>query len=458
MLKASRIIADLLRSSAGFGSGLAAQDQRRILDGAALSAQTASRHLGDLRTAVSNNLIERNREYYDDVSAFLTECCEGIIGCHQVMASSFGRDDSAFYRGATHLAGYLDLVGAATGSSGMSPHALVGIPWVDDNDFGFEGIVDGPMAFANEELHVITDACADVLDLGCVEACPVDCIYIGDRMAYIHPYECIECGDCAFACPVGAIFPVSDLPEEKEHFTRINAEYFSLSHSHAGSPGGADAAGRSGVDHPEVMQSRRRGPKRSGSPAASSTPVAPAVPARSEPSRKPPKPRPKPKPKPKPGSKPAGKKPAGEAGRSAGSPRKGRSQPPGRLPVTSGKQGDPAPDPVSPPGGAVPSVGGNHGPDMRVIPESSLRATARRLVKRDDVDSAEELLDRMLRFYEVDSKDRSAAERLEEVAEEVWTGRNAGGSGALQQSGAGCMSAATVLLLAAAAAVFRLLT
>jgi NAD-dependent dihydropyrimidine dehydrogenase PreA subunit len=53
--------------------------------------------------------------------------------------------------------------------------------------------------------YVITDACVDVLDRSCVEECPVDCIYPGARMAYIHPDECVDCGKCMPACPSDAI-------------------------------------------------------------------------------------------------------------------------------------------------------------------------------------------------------------------------------------------------------------
>lgn len=48
-------------------------------------------------------------------------------------------------------------------------------------------------------------ACVDVMDRGCVDVCPVDCIYEGARRLYIHPYECIDCGACVEVCPVDAI-------------------------------------------------------------------------------------------------------------------------------------------------------------------------------------------------------------------------------------------------------------
>ena len=35
--------------------------------------------------------------------------------------------------------------------------------------------------------YTIAEPCIDVKDRGCVDECPVDCIYEGPRMLYIHP-------------------------------------------------------------------------------------------------------------------------------------------------------------------------------------------------------------------------------------------------------------------------------
>ncbi len=45
-----------------------------------------------------------------------------------------------------------------------------------------------------------------------MKVCPVDCIYEGDDMVYIHPDECIDCGLCEAECPVTAIFVDTDVP------------------------------------------------------------------------------------------------------------------------------------------------------------------------------------------------------------------------------------------------------
>ena len=62
--------------------------------------------------------------------------------------------------------------------------------------------------------YVIAQPCVDVKDRACVEECPVDCIYEGERSLYIHPDECVDCGACEPVCPVEAIFYEDDLPGE----------------------------------------------------------------------------------------------------------------------------------------------------------------------------------------------------------------------------------------------------
>ena len=44
--------------------------------------------------------------------------------------------------------------------------------------------------------YVIAQPCVDVKDKACIEECPVDCIYEGQRSLYIHPDECVDCGAC----------------------------------------------------------------------------------------------------------------------------------------------------------------------------------------------------------------------------------------------------------------------
>ncbi|MSY67940.1 MAG: ferredoxin, partial [Actinobacteria bacterium] len=44
--------------------------------------------------------------------------------------------------------------------------------------------------------YIIAQPCIDIKDKSCIEECPVDCIYEGNRMLYIQPDECVDCGAC----------------------------------------------------------------------------------------------------------------------------------------------------------------------------------------------------------------------------------------------------------------------
>jgi len=96
--------------------------------------------------------------------------------------------------------------------------------------------------------YVIAQPCVDLLDKACVEECPVDCIYEGDRMLYIHPDECVDCGACEPVCPVEAIFYEDDTPEQWKDYYKANVEFF----DDLGSPGGAAKMGKIDKDHPLV--------------------------------------------------------------------------------------------------------------------------------------------------------------------------------------------------------------
>ncbi len=74
--------------------------------------------------------------------------------------------------------------------------------------------------------YIIAEPCVDVKDRGCVDVCPVDCIYEGPDMLYIHPDECIDCGACEPECPVNAIFAEEDTPEEHHAYIAKNYKYF----------------------------------------------------------------------------------------------------------------------------------------------------------------------------------------------------------------------------------------
>jgi len=80
--------------------------------------------------------------------------------------------------------------------------------------------------------YVITRLCRDCKDMGCVGACPKDCI-LEHRAAsgasdlpnqlFIDPDECIDCGACVPECPWEAIFPDVEVPRALEPDIAVNA-------------------------------------------------------------------------------------------------------------------------------------------------------------------------------------------------------------------------------------------
>ena len=80
--------------------------------------------------------------------------------------------------------------------------------------------------------YVVTQRCCN--DASCIAECPVDCIrptpadpgFASAEMLYIDPDTCIDCGACADACPVGAIFSEDDLTASLARYRDINASYF----------------------------------------------------------------------------------------------------------------------------------------------------------------------------------------------------------------------------------------
>lgn len=79
--------------------------------------------------------------------------------------------------------------------------------------------------------YVITRMCRDCLDMGCVEVCPVECIYAlkgppdADHpvQLYIHPTECINCSACEPECPWQAIYEDQEIPSEFADDAAVNA-------------------------------------------------------------------------------------------------------------------------------------------------------------------------------------------------------------------------------------------
>jgi ferredoxin len=76
--------------------------------------------------------------------------------------------------------------------------------------------------------YVVTQPCVDIKDGACVDVCPVDCIggTDKDRQLFIDPDACVDCDLCATVCPVDAIYPEEEVPEEWANYVEINRRYF----------------------------------------------------------------------------------------------------------------------------------------------------------------------------------------------------------------------------------------
>jgi NAD-dependent dihydropyrimidine dehydrogenase PreA subunit len=100
--------------------------------------------------------------------------------------------------------------------------------------------------------YFIAAPCIDVMDKSCIEECPVDCIYEGDRKLYINPGECIDCGACEPACPETAIFTDFKAPPAMTAFVADNKRFFTEPldgrDQPLGAPGGSRKTGRVGTD------------------------------------------------------------------------------------------------------------------------------------------------------------------------------------------------------------------
>ena len=82
--------------------------------------------------------------------------------------------------------------------------------------------------------YYIAEPCIGTKDTACVEVCPVDCIHPTKdeegfeeaKQLYIDPETCIDCGACEPVCPVTAIFPEEELPENWAEYVEINTNYY----------------------------------------------------------------------------------------------------------------------------------------------------------------------------------------------------------------------------------------
>ncbi len=76
--------------------------------------------------------------------------------------------------------------------------------------------------------HVVTEACVNHKYQDCVAVCPVDAFRELPTYLVIDPDECIDCGACEPECPVEAIFPEEDVPEDQQKYIPINYNRFGM--------------------------------------------------------------------------------------------------------------------------------------------------------------------------------------------------------------------------------------
>ncbi len=72
--------------------------------------------------------------------------------------------------------------------------------------------------------YVVCEPCENCRYTDCVAVCPVECFHEAETMLYIDPDVCIDCGVCVPECPVEAIFPDYEVPEEWIRYIELNAK------------------------------------------------------------------------------------------------------------------------------------------------------------------------------------------------------------------------------------------
>ena len=72
--------------------------------------------------------------------------------------------------------------------------------------------------------YVVTEPCFGCKYTDCVVVCPCECFHQGEQMLFIDPIECIDCDACISECPVEAIYPDVNVPEQWKGYIALNAE------------------------------------------------------------------------------------------------------------------------------------------------------------------------------------------------------------------------------------------
>ncbi|MGH8018129.1 MAG: 4Fe-4S dicluster domain-containing protein [Opitutaceae bacterium] len=70
--------------------------------------------------------------------------------------------------------------------------------------------------------YVVTDHCNDCKYTSCAAVCPVEAFHEGPDRLYINADTCIDCNACVPECPVDAIFPDYEVPEQWQASIELN--------------------------------------------------------------------------------------------------------------------------------------------------------------------------------------------------------------------------------------------
>ena len=70
--------------------------------------------------------------------------------------------------------------------------------------------------------YIVTEPCINCKYTNCAAVCPVDAFREGPDFLVIDPFECIDCDACVSECPVDAIYPDDEVPEEWEQYIELN--------------------------------------------------------------------------------------------------------------------------------------------------------------------------------------------------------------------------------------------
>lgn len=72
--------------------------------------------------------------------------------------------------------------------------------------------------------YVVMENCIRCKYTDCVDVCPVDAFREGPNFLVIDPEDCIDCDVCVPECPIEAILPEDDVPDDQRAIIELNAE------------------------------------------------------------------------------------------------------------------------------------------------------------------------------------------------------------------------------------------